>query len=124
MPIREGPACIADPSALPIMRDCWNISLSRPMSASIDARASVRLTRMSFGFGQNTSSISQTTIIVDSIDPVDIEKKYNPTSNAMIVIFVFLSSFTMRSKDSKSVLQPVVTVLELTAASLTWIKKQ
>ena len=94
------------------------------MSASIDARASVRLTRMSFGFGQNTSSISQTTIIVDSIDPVDIEKKYNPTSNAMIVIFVFLSSFTMRSKDSKSVLQPVVTVLELTAASLTWIKKQ
>ena len=99
------PACIADPSALPTVWDSWNISLSRPSSASIDARASVRLTRMSFGFGKITSSISETTIIVDSIDPGGIEKKYNATSNAIIAIFVLLSSFGMRSKDSKSVLQ-------------------
>ena len=67
--------------------------------------ASVRFTRMTFGFGKNTSFISETTIIIDFVDPGGIEKKYNVTSNAMIAIFVPLSSFGMRSKDSKSVPQ-------------------
>lgn len=70
---------------------------------------------MSLGLGKNTSSKSDTTIIVASADPGGIEKKCRAISNMMIEIFILLSSFGMWSRLSRRALHAVMTMPELTA---------
>ena len=64
------PACNAGPAALPTACESLNISLKRPKSPSKDARASDKFTSKSVGFGKNTSSMSDTTSISTSVEPV------------------------------------------------------
>lgn len=124
--ISLNPACSAGPRALPRTWLSANISFNFPRSASSATRDSVRLTNRSLGFGRNTSSISETTNIVESVDSgckacqeitraagkpqTWIEKKYRELSKAKMDIFVLLSSLGIRSRFSKSVRVAVATI--------------
>ena len=62
------PDCSAGPSALPTVWFSENMSFSLPRSDSMEALHSLRFTSKSLGFGRNTSSTSDITSIVQSVD--------------------------------------------------------
>lgn len=107
------------------------MSARRESKFSRHARASVRLTRRSAGFGKNTSSRSPTTSMDGSVAPgydgsnrqkmrqVVLDNEYRLTgmkkkcmfeSTAMREMRVLSSSFGIRSKDSRRVLAAVATM--------------